>query len=62
MNTNQQNEWLTIEQVEEQYHMSRSMQAQYRMEKKIPFTKLGRKILYSRSKLNEWLESLEVGQ
>lgn len=53
-------DWLSIQEVTEEYGLSKSMQAQYRMEKKIPYTKLGRKILYSREKINEWLKSLEV--
>ncbi len=55
-----QKDWLSIDEVIEEFGFSRTMQSEYRKEGKIPYSKLGRKILYSRKKLNEWLESLEM--
>ncbi len=59
-NTPPKKDWLSIQEMTEEFGLSKSMQAEYRMAKKIPYTKLGRKILYSREKLNEWLKSLDV--
>ncbi len=55
-------EWLSPDEVVQQYGIAKSTQAQYRTEGKIPFSKLGRKVLYSKSKLNKWLEDAEVVQ
>lgn len=59
-NNTTQKDWLSIGNVTEEFGLSKSMQAEYRMAKKIPYSKLGRKILYSRERLNEWLQSLEM--
>ncbi len=53
-------EWLSPDEVVKEFGIAKSTQAQYRMAGKIPFSKLGRKVLYSRSKLNQWLEDAEV--
>ncbi len=53
-------EWLSPDEVVTEYGIAKSTQAQYRAEGKIPFSKLGRKVLYSRKRLDEWLQSLEM--
>ena len=53
-------EWLLPDEVVEKYGIAKSTQAQYRAEKKIPYSKLGRKVLYSRVELNKWLEVAKV--
>ncbi len=53
-------DWLSPDDVTEEYGIAKSTQAQYRSLSKIPFSKLGRKIFYSRVKLNKWLEDAEV--
>ena len=58
--TNKQKDWLSIDEVTEEFGFSRTMQSEYRKEGKIPYSKLGRKILYSRERLNKWLKSLEM--
>ena len=50
------NRWLTIEDVEREYGFNRNTQYRMRKLKKIPFSKVGKKIRYDRIELNKWLE------
>ena len=53
--------WLTPTTMEEEYHISRSTQAKYRMDRKIPFYKIGGKyIKYKREEIDGWIESNKV--
>ncbi len=56
----QQNNWLTPTQLELEYSFSKSRQARLRMERKIPFSKIGNYIRYSREAINQWLENARV--
>lgn len=57
----EQKRWLLPEELEEQYGISESTQAKYRMQKKIPFSKIGGKFIrYDRLKIDKWLEEHEV--
>lgn len=52
--------WLTIREFEEEYCMSASAQAKYRMARKIPFSKIGRYIRYNREDIDSWLKAHKV--
>lgn len=53
--------WLNPSQLFEEYGISESTQAKYRMMKKIPFSKVGGKFIkYDRQKIDNWLEAHEV--
>jgi hypothetical protein len=56
----EQNNWLTPAQMELEYFFSKSRQARLRMEKKIPYSKIGSYIRYSREAINKWLEDARV--
>lgn len=49
-------QWLTPKELAEEFGFSESTQAKYRMERKIPFSKIGRYIRYNREEINKWLE------
>jgi len=55
-----QNTWLTPKELEEKYSFSRSRQARLRMERKIPYSKIGRYIRYNKEAINHWLEKARV--
>ncbi len=56
-----QKEWLTPDELKEEYDFSKSTQAKYRMARKIPFSKIGgRYIRYSRTEIDKWLRSNQV--
>ncbi len=48
--------WLTIEDVEREYGFSNNTQKRMRRLKKIPFSKVGKKVRYDRLELDRWLE------
>lgn len=52
--------WLTPIQLEDEYFFSRSRQSRLRVEKKIPFSKIGSYIRYNREAINQWLEDARV--
>ena len=53
--------YLTQEELETEYAISKSTQSKYRMQKKIPFIKIGgRYIRYSREQIEAWLDSHSV--
>ncbi len=60
MSINEKKVWLSPDDVVKEYGIAKSTQALYRSLGKIPFSKLGRKVLYSREKLDKWLENCEV--
>lgn len=53
-------QWLTPQELEEDYGFSRSLQARLRMENKIPYSKIGGYIRYSRAVIDEWLANARV--
>jgi hypothetical protein len=53
-------EWLTPNELRDEYDFSISTQAKYRMNRKIPFSKVGKYIRYSRTAINAWLEENQV--
>jgi len=53
-------QWLTPKELQSEYGFSISTQAKYRMDRKIPFSKIGKYIRYSRVDINEWLDSNRV--
>lgn len=53
-------DWLTPEELYEEFGFSISTQAKYRQKKKIPHSKIGRYIRYNRKKINDWLLQNEV--
>jgi hypothetical protein len=56
-----QNRWLTPESLEKEYGIKESTQAKMRMDKRIPFSKIGAKFIrYDRLKIDVWLEDHEV--
>lgn len=50
-------EWLKPKDFLEEFGMALSTQAKYRKEKGLPYSKIGGFVLYSRKKINEWLEA-----
>lgn len=56
----QNKQWLTPLELEEDYGFSKSRQARLRMENKIPYSKIGSYIRYSRTAINQWLEDARV--
>ena len=53
-------EWLTPMELELEFCFSKSRQSRLRMEQKIPYSKIGRYIRYSREAINQWLEDARV--
>ncbi len=53
-------EWINPKTFYEEFGMALSTQAKYRKEKKIPYSKIGGFVLYSRKKIYEWLEKHTV--
>mgnify|MGYP005990886275 CR=1 FL=1 len=52
--------WLTPKDIEIEYEISESCQAKKRMQKIIPYTKVGKFIRYDRVLINKWLENHNV--
>ncbi|HEE9566163.1 TPA: helix-turn-helix domain-containing protein [Campylobacter coli] len=50
-------DFLTIQEVITLYSLSKHTQNKYRMQKKIPYVKIGKKIFYEKVKLDEWFKS-----
>ena len=55
-----QKRWLTPNELFREYLISESTQAKYRMERKIPFSKIGKYVRYDRVKIEQWLEDNAV--
>ncbi|MBS4068962.1 DNA-binding protein [Sulfurimonas sp. RIFOXYB12_FULL_35_9] len=53
-------EWFTPQGLEDNYGFSKSRQARLRMERKIPFSKIGSYIRYSREAIDKWLNEAAV--
>ena len=49
--------WLTPKELESEYSISVSTQAKWRMDRKIPFSKVGKFIRYNREDINQWLKN-----
>ena len=60
MDNNVKKEWLTPLDLEREFDLKVSLQAKLRMRKTIPYSRVGRTIRYSRTKINKWLENAEV--
>lgn len=52
--------WLTPKELKAEYGFSISTQSKYRMDRKIPFSKIGKYIRYNRDEINKWLEDNKV--
>ena len=50
-------EWLNPQELREEFGFSIPTQDRYRKEKAIPYSKVGRNIRYSRTKIHEWLQN-----
>ncbi|EIV0576547.1 helix-turn-helix domain-containing protein [Campylobacter jejuni] len=50
-------DFLTIQEVIILYSLSKDTQNKYRMQKKIPYIKIGKKIFYEKVKLDEWFKN-----
>ena len=59
-NLTAQKEWLTPDELFEEYKISKSTQGKFRMDRKIPFSKIGKYIRYSRTAINKWLQDHSV--
>ncbi len=53
-------EWLTPDRLSQRFEISTSNQAKLRMDRKIPFSKIGKYIRYSRTEINKWLMAHRV--
>jgi len=52
--------WLTPDELFKEYGFSKSNQDKLRMNRKIPFCKIGRYIRYDRLEIDKWIESNRV--
>ena len=52
--------WLTPTELSNEYGFSKSTQSKLRMKNKIPFSKIGNKILYCRFAIDNWIEDNRV--
>lgn len=57
---NNKSDWLDPKKLEEEFGITQNTQSRYRTEKKIPYSKIGGFIFYSRTKINKWIEAHEV--
>ena len=55
-----QTEWLTIADLKSIMDIAVDTQAKYRSDKLIPFYKIGKRIMYKASEINEWLLTHKV--
>ena len=53
-------EWLSTIDLEEEFGIKISTQNKMRMAKKLPYSKFGKRVFYSRVKINTMLEDCEV--
>jgi predicted DNA-binding transcriptional regulator AlpA len=53
-------EWLTPEELEREYGISITAQNRMRMERRIPYSKIGKYVRYKRSDIEEWLETHKI--
>jgi len=52
--------WLTPDDLVKEYDFSKSNQEKLRMNRKIPFSKVGRYVRYDRAKIDQWLENNSI--
>jgi len=52
--------WLTTDDLFKEYGFSKSNQDKLRMNRKIPFNKMGRYIRYDRLEIDKWIENNRV--
>lgn len=58
MSANETKRWLNPDELFYELGISKSWQAKLRMQKKIPFSKIGNKFIrYDRLEINKWLEN-----
>ena len=60
MNHIQHKEWLNPHELMELYGIAVNTQAKWRVEKKIPYSKVGKFVRYSKAEINEWLKNHSV--
>ena len=53
-------EWLSPLEFEQEFGIKVSTQNKMRMARKLPYSKIGKFVRYSRTKINKWLEDAEV--
>ena len=53
-------EWLSPQEIEEEYGIKVSTQNKMRSAKKLPYSKIGKFVRYSRTKINKLFEDAEV--
>ena len=53
-------EWLTPEELKEEYGISIHAQNRMRMERRIPYSKIGKFVRYKRSEIEKWLEDHKI--
>jgi len=59
-NTETLTDWMNPDKLHQDYFISKSTQAKLRMKKRIPYSKIGSMVFYSRSEINEWLKNHKV--
>lgn len=52
--------WLTPDDLEREYGFSKSTQSKYRMNKKIPFYRVGKFIKYEKSEIDDWISGHQI--
>jgi len=57
---NEQQIWINPKELFEQFGIALPTQAKYRMQKKIPYSKIGSKIFYKLSDINRWIDMAKV--
>ena len=53
-------DWLNPKELEAEFGFSITSQNRWRREKTIPFSKVGSRVMYSRTEINDWLHSNKV--
>jgi hypothetical protein len=53
-------EWLTIQDLENEFGIPRQSQSKMRMAKKLPFSKIGKYVRYKRSDINKLFEDARI--
>ena len=59
-NHNTQKRWLTPRELYDEYGFKTNNQSHMRMNKSIPYSKVGGYVRYDRNKIDKWLEDNEV--
>ena len=61
MNSSQrQTKWLTPNDIYLTFGITKQTQAIYRSKKKIPYSKIGKKVYYSAKEIDQWLKNAKV--